>query len=131
HDAVGGEEVLHAVALVRGEAGQRAVFLEAAGVEQQVDPLADGEPARRPGAGDALLPAHPPGQRLAPRQLVELRSPHRLRLAATDRLCHRGQAYSGRFFTEINHSLSRLRNGPTNLSRPTIQLVRPRKGGRL
>lgn len=68
-------EVDQLAVLVDGPAGQGADLVEGAGVEQKVDPLADGEPAGIAHALHALGAAHPPGQLLAPAQLGDLRLP--------------------------------------------------------
>ena len=73
---VGRQEGLELAVLAVGRlAGDRARLVEAALVEQPLDPL----PHRQPPAGvlalHALLAAHPPRQLLAAAQLLELRLP--------------------------------------------------------
>ena len=75
HD-VGGEEVLDlAVVAVGRPPGERARLVEAAGIEEPLDPLADGEPPGGVLALDPLLAAHLARQRFAAAKLVELGLP--------------------------------------------------------
>ena len=73
---VGRQEVLQlALVVVGADAGQRAGLVEGARVEEPVDPLADGQLPGGALALDALLAAHPPRERLAPSQLLQLGFP--------------------------------------------------------
>src|SRR5207248_4267197 len=75
-DVVGGRELLQRpVGPVFREPGQPAPLLEAARVEERVDPLADGQPAGVLLPLDALGAAHLPGQLLPPAEFVNLRLP--------------------------------------------------------
>src|SRR5262249_10674009 len=61
------------------ETGQRAVLLEAAAVQQAIDPLADCQPPSRMLAGDAVWAAHLARELFAVAQLLQLRLPgHRV-----------------------------------------------------
>src|SRR5215472_915184 len=72
HHAVGRREALQLAVLVHSEAGQGAVLLEAARVQQTVDPLADGQPPRRVLAGDAVATPHLARQLFTVAQLFQL-----------------------------------------------------------
>ena len=75
-DRVRGEELGELAVLGVGAApGERTGLVEAARVEEPVDPLANRQPARLMLPADALLAAHAPGELLAPAQLLELGLP--------------------------------------------------------
>src|SRR5262252_6966850 len=73
--AVGRREARQLTVLVSREPRQGAVLLEAVAVEESVDPLANGQPAGRVLASDAVGPAHLPSQLLSPAQLFQFRLP--------------------------------------------------------
>ena len=64
-----------AVVVVGGAAGERADLVEGSGIEQRVDAFAHGQLALRVVLGDLLVAAHPPRERAAARELVELGFP--------------------------------------------------------
>ncbi len=75
HEIGGLKRLDLAVGAVFGPAGQRADLVEAAGIEQQVDPLAHGEAARIVLALDLVGPAHVPRERLAAAQFFDFGFP--------------------------------------------------------
>ena len=83
-DRVRGQELGQLAVLVVGAAaGERSGLVEAARVEEPLDPLANRQPAGRVLALDPLLAAHPPRELLAPAQLLELGLPgHRAQTSA-------------------------------------------------
>ena len=87
HHEVRGREAGQLTLVVLGSSRERADFVEAAGVDQRVDALADGELASVVLTGDLLLATHRGRQLGAPPQLVELGIPGHLAIVRAPYSC--------------------------------------------